>query len=47
VVIKSVIRSTPQIDAVYGGRSDLSGAVGWQEDGDTYILFRRKVLLMS
>ena len=38
------LRSTPQPDSFYGGKDNLVGAIGWEEDGDTYIVFRKKVL---
>jgi hypothetical protein len=34
-------RSTPQPDTFYGGVSDLTGAVGWESDGATHIMFRK------
>lgn len=34
-------RSTPRLDSVYGGKSDLTGALGWEEDGKTYIRFTK------
>lgn len=36
-------RSTPRRDEFYGGTPDLTGAVGWEEDGTTTIWFRKKV----
>ena len=35
-------RSTPRLDSVYGGHSDLTGAIGWEKDGETVIMFRKK-----
>ncbi len=34
-------RSTPQRDEFYGGDSDLTAAIGWEEDGTTTVMFRR------
>lgn len=36
-------RSTPQMDGFYGGRQDLTAALGYELDGQTVILFRRKL----
>jgi hypothetical protein len=36
-------RSTPQLDSFYGGRQDLTAALGFERDGQTIILFRRKL----
>ena len=36
-------RSTPRRDEVYGGKDDLTAAAGWEEDGNTYIMFRKPV----
>jgi len=36
-------RSTPQIDSFYGGRQDLTAALGFESNGQTVILFRRKL----
>ena len=36
-------RSTPQLDGFYGGRQDLTAALGYERDGQTVILFRRKL----
>ncbi len=36
-------RSTPQLDSFYGGRQDLTAALGFERDGQTVILFRRKL----
>ena len=29
---------------MYGGSSDLTGALGWEEDGKTFVMFRRKMV---
>ena len=34
-------RSTPRLDSYYGGSSHLTGAIGWEEDGMTKIMFRK------
>lgn len=37
-------RSTPQKDEFYGGKDDLTGALGFEDDdGFTTIVFRKKV----
>jgi len=36
-------RSTPQPDSFWDGEDDLSAAVGWEEDGVTTIIFRKKL----
>lgn len=36
-------RSTPQRDQFYGGTESLTAAGGFEKDGYTYILFRRKL----
>lgn len=36
-------RSTPQMDGFYGGRQDLTAALGYELNGETVILFRRKL----
>ena len=36
-------RSTPQPDEFYGGKDDLTAAVGYEEDGVTTIAFRKKL----
>lgn len=36
-------RSTPQRDGFYGGSESLTAAGGFEKDGYTYILFRRKL----
>ena len=33
-------RSTPKRDEFYGGKDDLTAAVGWEENGITTIMFR-------
>ena len=36
-------RSTPLRDSVYDGEDDLTAAIGWEEDGETTIIFRKKM----
>jgi len=36
-------RSTPRTDDFYGGMDSLTGAVGIERDGMTYIKFRRRL----
>jgi len=36
-------RSTPQPDEFFGGQDDLTAAVGYEEDGETTIAFRKKI----
>ncbi|CAK9300686.1 unnamed protein product [Gordionus sp. m RMFG-2023] len=36
-------RSTPMLDTVFGGRNDITGAMGYEKDGQTTILFRKKL----
>lgn len=36
-------RSTPQPDHFWGGRDDLTAALGFERNGQTIILFRRKI----
>ena len=36
-------RSTPRHDSFYGGTSDLTGSLAWEEDGKTFVMFRRKM----
>ena len=35
-------RSTPRLDSFYGGEDDLTGAVAWEENGKTTVIFRKK-----
>lgn len=42
-VTSSSSRSTPQPDAFYGGSSSLTGALGFERNGQTTIIFRRPV----
>lgn len=37
-------RSTPRTDEFYGGHFDLTGATGFEKDGVTTIIFRRKLI---
>lgn len=36
-------RSTPRVDSFWGGRNDLTSAVGSEVDGITTIAFRKKL----
>jgi len=36
-------RSTPRRDEFYGGKDDLTAAVGWEENGITTIMFRKPI----
>lgn len=36
-------RSTPKVDRYWGGDDSLTAALGWEVDGVTTILFRRKL----
>lgn len=36
-------RSTPRMDNYWGGRNDLTAAMGFEKDGVTTILFRKKL----
>lgn len=36
-------RSTPRLDTFYGGTEDIVSAAGWEVDGVTTIIFRRKI----
>ncbi|XP_076307349.1 uncharacterized protein LOC143223350 [Tachypleus tridentatus] len=36
-------RSTPRVDSFYGGSDTLTAAIGFEEDGRTTILFRKKI----
>lgn len=36
-------RSTPRTDTFWGGQNDLTGAIGFEKDGVTTILFRKKL----
>lgn len=36
-------RSTPRLDSFWGGKEDLTSATGWEEDGSTVLIFRRKL----
>lgn len=37
-------RSTPRLDTFWGGRNDITTAMGFEKDGKTTILFRKKLL---
>ena len=36
-------RSTPRRDTFWGGTDDLTAALGWERDGETTILFRKRL----
>merc|ERR1719245_2441585 len=36
-------RSTPRRDEFYGGKDDLTAAIGWERDGVTTLMFRKPV----
>ena len=36
-------RSTPRVDTFWGGRNDLTAAIGSEVDGVTTIIFRKKL----
>lgn len=36
-------RSTPLIDELNGGQDSLTGALGFEENGQTTLIFRRKI----
>ena len=36
-------RSTPRLDSFYGGLDSLTAAMGWEGDGETRIIFRKKL----
>lgn len=36
-------RHTPKVDAEWGGRDDLTAAAGWEKNGVTTLIFRRKL----
>ena len=40
---KSYFRSTPMPDDFFGGKDDLTAALGYEENGVTTILFRKKI----
>lgn len=37
-------RSTPRLDTFWGGKNDLTAAMGFEKDGITTILFRKKLI---
>jgi len=39
-------RSTPRLDTFWGGKNDLTAALGFEKDGLTTILFRKKLIGM-
>lgn len=36
-------RSTPRLDTFFGGKSELTGTGGYEKDGVTTIIFRKKL----
>lgn len=36
-------RSTPRLDTFWGGKEDITAATGWEEDGKTVLIFRRRI----
>lgn len=36
-------RSTPRLDTFWGGKEDLTSATGWEENGKTFLIFRRRI----
>ena len=40
---KICFRSTPMPDNFFGGKDDLTSALGYEENGVTTILFRKKI----
>ena len=40
-------RSTPRRDQYFGGQSDLTTSMAWEEDGETTIFFRKKLKVIS
>ncbi len=39
----SVFRSTPRRDTFWGGTNDVTAALGFERDGETTIIFRKKL----
>lgn len=39
----SCSRSTPRLDTFWGGKNDLTAAMGFEKDGVTTIVFRKKL----
>jgi DOMON domain len=37
-------RSTPRFDTFWGGKNDLTAAMGYEKDGVTTIVFRKKLI---
>lgn len=37
-------RSTPRLDTFWGGKNDLTAALGFEKDGVTTILFRKRLI---
>lgn len=40
-------RSTPRFDTFWGGKNDLTAAMGYEKDGVTTIVFRKKLIGMK
>ena len=38
-----IFRSTPRRDTFWGGTNDVTGALGFERDGETTIIFRKKI----
>lgn len=36
-------RSTPRVDSFWGGKDDITSATGWEDNGETVLIFRRKL----
>lgn len=37
-------RSTPRVDSFWGGIDDITSATGWEEEEQTVLIFRRKLV---
>lgn len=37
-------RSTPRVDTFWGGKEDITSATGWEEEGKTILIFRRRII---
>lgn len=40
------LRSTPRVDKFWGGKDDVTSASGYEENGVTTILFRKKIKVL-
>lgn len=40
-------RSTPRVDSFWGGHDDITAASGFEENGVTTIMFRKKIQVCS